>query len=634
MTRFITMICLCIGLTAMAQQKDGGMKVLELKDLSAFRPQAGNWSVVGDITIDPSVEIRHTPVPVAETKGRKKAAAIPAEAPAVTSKPGSGILLNMNDEQKKSHLLTVMEHGDIELDLELMVPKGSNSGLYLQGRYEVQILDSWGVKNPAYSDIGGIYRNWENQPGKIYMGKAPLTNAAKAPGLWQTMHVVFQAPRFDATGKKISNAKFIAVELNGVKIHDNLEVPLPTGGPIENNEVAAGPIMIQGDHGPVAFRNIRYRALRDVKAAISAVNYGVHHGSFKSFSEFAQRKADYTGTNPELTCEVIDVDDVYAVDYSGTISVPEDGRYEFGLGFTGGAQLSIDGTVVIDHPGTDDWDLDISGINLKAGAHAFRILNYKDAGWMPPRLALYARIESGKEYPLHAYNSYPPDPNPVASILINPGAEPRLLRAFVDFKGDRSRRLTHTIGVGDPSGIHYIYDMGSGALSCVWRGGFVDATPMWHDRGDGSFRPVGAAQFTFTGQPLAFLSDPNQPFPAAAVENEYRSLGYEVDPASGRPTFRFRYRNLEVTSKVAPEREGRILTHVISVKERGSEPSLYLKLAEGSSITAIPDGSWAVDDKRYYIKVNSGAAQVRSIGGLQELIVPVGAEPVSYSIIW
>lgn len=635
MIRSLILICLCLVTATQAQQQDKGLNVLNLNDLSAFRPQAGNWSIVGAVTIDPSVEIQHQSAPAAPaSKKKQKGAVAPAAPVAVTTGSGTGILLNMNDDQRKSHLLTVMEHGDIELDLEVMVPKGSNSGLYLQGRYEVQILDSWGVKNPAYSDIGGIYRNWENQPGKIYMGKAPLTNAAKAPGLWQRMHVVFQAPRFDASGKKIANAKFIAVDLNGVRIHDNLEVPLPTGGPIENNEVASGPIMIQGDHGPVAFRNIRYRALRDVKPSISAVSYQVHHGNFKSFNEFVNRKPDYSGTNPELTCEVIDVEDVYAVDYSGTITVPQDGRYEFGLAFTGGAQLIVDGTVVVDHPGTDDWDLDISGIDLKAGAHAFRILNYKDAGWMPPRLALYGRIESGKEYPLHAYNSYPPDPNPVASIHLAPGAEPRLLRAFVDFNGDRSRRLTHTIGVGDPSGIHYIYDLGSGAVSCVWRGGFVDATPMWHDRGDGSFRPLGAAQFTFTGQPLAFLADLNQAFPASATE-DYRSLGYEVDPSSGRPTFRYRLKDLEVTSKVTPEREGRILTHEVAVRERGTAPSLYLKLAEGSVITAVPDGSWAVDDKRYYIKVNAGGtAQVRSIGGRQELIIPVGTAAVSYSIIW
>jgi hypothetical protein len=70
------------------------------------------------------------------------------------------------------------------------------------------------------------------------MGKAPLTNAAKAPGLWQKMKISFKAPKFDAARKKIANARFVSVELNGIQIYDNVEVPLPTGGPVENNEGA------------------------------------------------------------------------------------------------------------------------------------------------------------------------------------------------------------------------------------------------------------------------------------------------------------------------------------------------------------------------------------------------------------
>ncbi len=176
--------------------------------------------------------------------------------------------MNMNDETKKDHLVSTFEHGDIELELEVMIPKGSNSGIYLQGRYEIQLLDSWGVLDAKYSDIGGIYRNWEKEPGKIYMGKAPLSNPAKAPGLWQKMKISFRAPKFDSTGKKIANARFVSVELNGVKIHDNVEVPLPTGGPLENNEKPMGPLMIQGDHGPVAFRNINYRLMKEIKFSL------------------------------------------------------------------------------------------------------------------------------------------------------------------------------------------------------------------------------------------------------------------------------------------------------------------------------------------------------------------------------
>ena len=215
-------------------------------------------------------------------KKNKKAKDTPAtpQPQAVTFSQGKGVLLNMNDGTKKDNLVSTFEHGDIELELEVMIPKGSNSGIYLQGRYEIQLLDSWGVLDAKYSDIGGIYRNWEKEPGKIYMGKAPLSNPAKAPGLWQKMKISFRAPKFDSSGKKIANARFVSVELNGVKIHDNVEVPLPTGGPLENNEKPCGPLMIQGDHGPVAFRNINYRLMKDIKFSLTDISYKTYKGEF------------------------------------------------------------------------------------------------------------------------------------------------------------------------------------------------------------------------------------------------------------------------------------------------------------------------------------------------------------------
>jgi hypothetical protein len=166
---------LIVMASAAGYSQNAPMKALSLDDMSSFRKQAGNWQIVGDVTMDRTVEVHHeaAPAPVENTKKKKKSKEQPvASKPnAVTFSTGKGVLLNMNDETKKDNLLTTLEHGDIDLELEVMLPKGSNSGIYLQGRYEVQLLDSWGVKSPSFSDIGGIYRNWENEPGKIYFGK-------------------------------------------------------------------------------------------------------------------------------------------------------------------------------------------------------------------------------------------------------------------------------------------------------------------------------------------------------------------------------------------------------------------------------------------------------------------------------
>ena len=617
-------------------------QTIPLNDMSAFKPQAGNWRVAGDVTIDPFVDIHPPAQPEAETgKKEKRAKNAPAtEHPkAVVYEAGNGILLNLNDDITKDHLVTAFEHGDIELELEVMIPKGSNSGIYLQGRYELQLLDSWGVKNPRYGDIGGIYRNWETEPSKIYMGKAPLSNPAKAPGLWQTMKISFRAPRFDANGKKTANARFVYVGLNGVRIHNNVEVPLPTGGPLENNEVALGPLMIQGDHGPVAFRNIRYKLLKEVTASLSDISYQTYYGNFKTISDFSSLKPDGSGSIPELTCEVLEKEDGYGTIYRGDLTVSDKGDFKFILAYTGGARLVINNQQLTNFQSGDGWwRNDEATVTLEAGTYPFEIYNYKAAAWLAPRLGFF--IESaGTPKPLHAFNSFPPADRPVSPIYVEAGSEPRLLRAFLDFKGDYKQRLTHTIGVADPSGTNYVYDLKSGNLSCVWRGSFVDATPMWHDRGDGSFRPQGAVQYLFNNQPIAFLSGGSEPFPVMAQETQlsntsYQGKGYSIEQDSGRPVFQYLYDNIEVEDKVYPADEGRSLTHEITLNNRGTKPGLYYKIAEGSSIVKMPNGLYAVDDKTYFVKIDAGQQPtVREVNGRKELIVQVGSA-VKYTLIW
>lgn len=162
-----------------------------------------------------------------------------------------GILVNA-DDGRGVDLLSETEHGDCQLHIEFNVTKGSNSGVYFQGQYEVQILDSFGKKDSelAYGDCGGIYNTAK-----------PRTNASKAPGEWQSFDVTFLAPRLDDKGKKIANARFVKVIHNGKVIHENVEVKKPTTASLGGAEKPLGPLMLQGDHGPVAFRNIRLEAI-------------------------------------------------------------------------------------------------------------------------------------------------------------------------------------------------------------------------------------------------------------------------------------------------------------------------------------------------------------------------------------
>ena len=135
---------------------------------------------------------------------------------------GTGALVNTpGSKTPGTDLYSNMEHGDADLELDYMMAKGSNSGIYLQGRYEVQLLDSWGVVNAKAGDNGGVYERWDEsrpQGKKGYEGYAPRQNVSKAPGLWQHLKISFQAPRFE-NGQKNANAKMLRIELNGVLIN-------------------------------------------------------------------------------------------------------------------------------------------------------------------------------------------------------------------------------------------------------------------------------------------------------------------------------------------------------------------------------------------------------------------------------
>ena len=161
------------------------------------------------------------------------------------------------------NLVTEQKFGDMELYLEFMLAKGSNSGVYLQGLYEVQIFDSYAsTEQMMTSDCGAIYHRWIDNQG--VGGSAPSRNASRRPGEWQSFHLWFRAPRFDAAGKKIENARFLRVVHNGLSVQGLVEVDGPTRAAMNLAEAATNPMMIQGDHGPVALRNIYWRPLRDL----------------------------------------------------------------------------------------------------------------------------------------------------------------------------------------------------------------------------------------------------------------------------------------------------------------------------------------------------------------------------------
>lgn len=150
----------------------------------------------------------------------------------------NGMLVNeLPEGGHGTDLVSQDQYRDFTLRYQYLIPKGANSGVYLRGRYEVQIFDDHGT---GKTEPGGN--------GAIYSIKPASENASRPPGQWQEAEATLRGNR-------------ITVVLNGVKIQDNLEVTRPTGGQLDDQLNKPGPIMFQGDHGAVAFRNVRIKPL-------------------------------------------------------------------------------------------------------------------------------------------------------------------------------------------------------------------------------------------------------------------------------------------------------------------------------------------------------------------------------------
>jgi hypothetical protein len=147
----------------------------------------------------------------------------------VKLRPGTGVLVVDMEKEKAGNSLTLLDHGNIDFEIQFMLAPEADVSILFQGLYSIRLKDSWGEKNSRYTDCGGISLINDAPSGSAkIIRRPPLYNACGAPGLWQKLRVSFEAPAFNAQGEKIKNARFNKVVLNGVTIHENIECPSPT----------------------------------------------------------------------------------------------------------------------------------------------------------------------------------------------------------------------------------------------------------------------------------------------------------------------------------------------------------------------------------------------------------------------
>jgi hypothetical protein len=158
--------------------------------------------------------------------------------------PGDAALVN--DGEKPSDFVSKPVFGDLKLHAEVMLPEGGGGGVMLLGRYEIRFTADRG--------FGAI------PPGPGQAGRAPSLESFRGPGQWHDLDLVFRAPRFDESGKKVEDARFEKVLVDDILLHESIDLSGPTEGGIAG-EVARGPLRFSGDRGVVALRGIAVRPM-------------------------------------------------------------------------------------------------------------------------------------------------------------------------------------------------------------------------------------------------------------------------------------------------------------------------------------------------------------------------------------
>ena len=415
-----------------------------------FTLPANGWRSAGDVTVPLSKP--HT----------------------IIASPGDGILVHTPDRRGRSEALeTTAAYGDLTLELSYLLAEGTTATLHLPGGYPITLADNRGLISPNAQSNGGA------------AGYAPRQLVGRAPGLWQRLQVAFRAPQFDADGSVVSPAQLARVVLNGVTIHEEVQLVAPAAGS------GNGPVRLDVAEGAMALKDV---AIAELPAAA----------------------------------------------------------------------------------GTQQRD-------------------------SPDPILVQAQVNTTH-------------------------------RSFMDIPG--GPRVVHAISVGHPQQIHYTYDLDKGSLFQVWRGGFLDATPMWNNRGNGTARVLGSpVHFGAPNLTVAKLGGVGDPWPLDTAGTGYKPNGYVMDHAD-LPTFRYHLYGQQVADAIRPLADGSGFTRTLTVA--GDTDGLYVRLAVAPAIADQGKGVFLIGDNAWYLRVEEtgkGKPFVREGQSGQELLVPA-AHVIRYSIIF
>lgn len=173
------------------------------------------------------------------------------EAGALAPEKGDAVLLGTAGQAVTSNV----HLSDAVVTLEYLASDATRAGLYLQGRYELALMDVDDDKALTFADAGGVQQRWDNEQGKAIGGVAPKQDLELAPGQWHTLTVKFRAPRYDEASNKVDNAMILEASINGQVVQKNTLLEGFTQEPLQQWETTSGPAMLRIRQGQLAVRN-------------------------------------------------------------------------------------------------------------------------------------------------------------------------------------------------------------------------------------------------------------------------------------------------------------------------------------------------------------------------------------------
>jgi hypothetical protein len=566
--------------------------------LTSFENNKGSWSEVAKVWADP---LQSSPMLLSEGKG--------------------SIILNAPSKKNPgTDIVTREKFGDAEVTLVYMMAPGSNSGLYLQGQYEIQLLDSWSKAEVKAGDNGGIYERWdESKPDgqKGYQGYAPRQNASKAPGVWQTLKIQFKAPRFNPSGQKTENARIVSASLNGVTIHEDVELFGPTRGAMAGGEVAQGPIRIQGDHGPIAIKSLEVKPFDTPAPEFKSISYQVFPGSYTELPAESTLKASSSGKISGFDEFVAGLTTSSLSKFEGMISVKKAGNYTFRMAVPSNGLGAIQ-IGDASEPMQLRQGMILAAKALQPGEVPFVIWVSKPIDWTAQGFYLTADADAmwQKTYSEPAgMDFWASDP-----ILVDTRETP-VLRSFIELPN--RQKVSHGISVSSRSGSHFSYDLNTNQLLRVWRGGFLDATPMWNDRGNGVSRPLGAVTDLSLNTPLLHNAD------FSPVAKEWQAKGYQVLGDGGVSFSSKSADGMELKDQIQVKADGKGIDRTVSLS--GNSAPMMIRVAPGKILTLISENLYWIEDSGLFLQMKSSGQkpQVSADG----IFLPI-TSALNYSLLF